>query len=238
MRVAVPRQARTREAIGGASGAVSRESGFSIIALDKFIQATRDSGYKGTPSALSELVDNSIQAGATRIAITVRAAGDARVCAGNAWSCGCGLRAADRGDQRFGERVHDGRGQRARGSGTRRRVAALIGVRRHARWIRRHEAVHARGGAGRRRVPGVGQVEHAMDGRGECRAICAGGLKYRSAFAASRRPARCNGTCSRIEVSTSNSGRSSGVAKLMPPVATSGTRYASARQTSASLSSS
>jgi hypothetical protein len=45
----------------------------SIIALDKFIQATRDSGYKGTASAISELVDNSIQAGATRIAISVAA---------------------------------------------------------------------------------------------------------------------------------------------------------------------
>lgn len=45
----------------------------SIIALDKFIQATRDSGYKGTPSAISEIVDNSIQAGATRIAISVTA---------------------------------------------------------------------------------------------------------------------------------------------------------------------
>lgn len=43
----------------------------SIIALDKFIQATRDSGYKSTASAVSELVDNSIQAGATRIAISV-----------------------------------------------------------------------------------------------------------------------------------------------------------------------
>lgn len=45
----------------------------SIIALDKFIQATRDSGYKGTASAISELVDNSIQARATRIDISVRA---------------------------------------------------------------------------------------------------------------------------------------------------------------------
>src|SRR5262245_9997055 len=45
----------------------------SIVALDKFIQATRDSGYKGTASAISELVDNSIQAGATRIAISVTA---------------------------------------------------------------------------------------------------------------------------------------------------------------------
>jgi hypothetical protein len=45
----------------------------SIIALDHFIQATRDSGYKGTASAISELVDNSIQAGATRIVISVTA---------------------------------------------------------------------------------------------------------------------------------------------------------------------
>lgn len=44
----------------------------SIIALDKFIQATRDSGYKSTASAISELVDNAIQAGARRISISVR----------------------------------------------------------------------------------------------------------------------------------------------------------------------
>jgi len=41
----------------------------SIIALDRFIQATRDSGYKGTVSALAELVDNSLQAGARRVCI-------------------------------------------------------------------------------------------------------------------------------------------------------------------------
>jgi hypothetical protein len=51
----------------------ARREDCSIIALDKFIQATRDSGYKGTASAISELVDNSIQAGATRIAISVAA---------------------------------------------------------------------------------------------------------------------------------------------------------------------
>ena len=51
----------------------ARRADCSIIALDKFIQATRDSGYKGTASAISELVDNSIQAGATRIAISVAA---------------------------------------------------------------------------------------------------------------------------------------------------------------------
>lgn len=50
-------------------------SACSIIALDKFIQATRDSGYKGTASAISELVDNAIQAQAKRIAITVALTG-------------------------------------------------------------------------------------------------------------------------------------------------------------------
>src|SRR5260370_12375545 len=44
---------------------------YSIVALDRFIQATRDSGYKGTASAISELVDNSVQAGAKKIAISI-----------------------------------------------------------------------------------------------------------------------------------------------------------------------
>jgi hypothetical protein len=43
----------------------------SIIALDKFIQSTRDSGYKSTASAVAELVDNALQAGATRIDVRV-----------------------------------------------------------------------------------------------------------------------------------------------------------------------
>ncbi|MGE3780438.1 MAG: ATP-binding protein, partial [Pirellulaceae bacterium] len=42
---------------------------YSIVRQDRFIQATRDSGYKGTDSALSELIDNSIQAGATEVSI-------------------------------------------------------------------------------------------------------------------------------------------------------------------------
>ena len=42
---------------------------FSIVAVDRFIQATRDSGYKGTPSAVAELVDNALQAGATELYI-------------------------------------------------------------------------------------------------------------------------------------------------------------------------
>ena len=47
------------------------ENDYSIVALEQFIQATRDSGYKGTPSAVAELVDNSIQAGATQIEISL-----------------------------------------------------------------------------------------------------------------------------------------------------------------------
>ena len=43
----------------------------SIVALQEFIQATRDSGYKGTASAVSELIDNSLQAGATEISINL-----------------------------------------------------------------------------------------------------------------------------------------------------------------------
>lgn len=91
----------------------------SIIALDKFIQATRDSGYKGTASAISELVDNSIQAGATRISISITAIEDESGEKGVEISIldnGCGmdpftLRQALRfgGSTRFGDRSGLGR---------------------------------------------------------------------------------------------------------------------------------
>lgn len=47
-----------------------------IINVRHFIEATRDSGYKSTTSAIAELVDNSIQAGAKTVTIDVCASGD------------------------------------------------------------------------------------------------------------------------------------------------------------------
>jgi len=54
----------------------SGEQDYSIVAVDKFIQATRDSGYKGTASAVAELVDNALQAGASDIAVSLEVGGD------------------------------------------------------------------------------------------------------------------------------------------------------------------
>jgi anti-sigma regulatory factor (Ser/Thr protein kinase) len=45
------------------------ESKYYVVRQDRFIEATRDSGYKGTESALSELIDNSIQAGASAVRV-------------------------------------------------------------------------------------------------------------------------------------------------------------------------
>ena len=56
----------------------STSQNFSIVALDNFIQATRDSGYKGTQSAVAEIVDNSLQAGATSVAIVIRQSEDGK----------------------------------------------------------------------------------------------------------------------------------------------------------------
>jgi anti-sigma regulatory factor (Ser/Thr protein kinase) len=48
-----------------------------LIRAENFILATRDTGYRSTSYALAELVDNSIQAGATRIETFVAPTGDA-----------------------------------------------------------------------------------------------------------------------------------------------------------------
>ncbi|MBT6472285.1 MAG: hypothetical protein HOK52_13640 [Candidatus Marinimicrobia bacterium] len=43
----------------------------SIVKLESFIQSTRDSGYKGTSSAIAELIDNSLEADAKTVQILV-----------------------------------------------------------------------------------------------------------------------------------------------------------------------
>jgi len=48
-----------------------------LVSAAHFLQATRDTGYKTTSLALAEFVDNSLQAGATEIAIEVKKADDA-----------------------------------------------------------------------------------------------------------------------------------------------------------------
>lgn len=104
---------------GVATARASNTEGASIIALDKFIQATRDSGYKGTASAISELVDNSLQAGATRIELSVTATtvdDEEKAIEVSVLDNGCGmdpftLRQALRfgGSTRFGDRSGLGR---------------------------------------------------------------------------------------------------------------------------------
>ena len=61
---------------GGPGNGETDTGSFSIVAVDAFVRATRDSGYKGTPSAVAELLDNALQAGAQRIQITIDNEGD------------------------------------------------------------------------------------------------------------------------------------------------------------------
>ncbi len=58
----------SRAVTGGNGG---RLSGSSIVATRNFLLATRDSGYRSTASAVSEFVDNSIQAGSQAIHVHI-----------------------------------------------------------------------------------------------------------------------------------------------------------------------
>src|SRR5687767_10303763 len=40
-----------------------------IVAVEQFVEATRDSGYKDFAAALAELIDNALEAEATKISI-------------------------------------------------------------------------------------------------------------------------------------------------------------------------
>jgi len=91
--------------------------GEHLVALDRFILATRDSGYKGTGSAVAELVDNAIQAGATRIDVFVlQADGDSNSLVLEVSDNGCGMAPATLmqalrfgGSSRFNDRTGLGR---------------------------------------------------------------------------------------------------------------------------------
>ena len=44
---------------------------YPLVAIRSFIEATRDSGYKSTSSAIAELVDNSFEADATIVDVVI-----------------------------------------------------------------------------------------------------------------------------------------------------------------------
>ena len=44
---------------------------YPIVALNRFIEATRDSGYKNSSSAVAELIDNSLEANATIVNVSI-----------------------------------------------------------------------------------------------------------------------------------------------------------------------
>ena len=45
---------------------------YPIVSVQSFIEATRDTGYKSTGSAIAELIDNSLDAGATCIDVSIQ----------------------------------------------------------------------------------------------------------------------------------------------------------------------
>src|SRR5688572_10374822 len=44
---------------------------FPLVAIRFFIEATRDSGYKSTSSAIAELIDNAFEAEASKVDVTI-----------------------------------------------------------------------------------------------------------------------------------------------------------------------
>lgn len=69
----------------------SRDS-VEIVDLKRFLQATRDSGYRNFESSIAELIDNSLQAGANNIDLLVeRAPGDTQDMQLSLWDNGGGM---------------------------------------------------------------------------------------------------------------------------------------------------
>src|SRR5947209_13025070 len=50
---------------------MKRASSYPIVALNRFIEATRDSGYKNPSAAVAELIDNSFEAKALVVEIFI-----------------------------------------------------------------------------------------------------------------------------------------------------------------------
>jgi Histidine kinase-, DNA gyrase B-, and HSP90-like ATPase len=50
-----------------------------LVDIPNFIQATRDSGYRNTAATFADFVDNSLEAGANRIDIELRAEVDGEI---------------------------------------------------------------------------------------------------------------------------------------------------------------
>src|SRR5258708_13086368 len=50
---------------------------FPIVAVQSFIEATRDTGYKSTGSAIAEFVDNALEASAKQVNVTIEHASNA-----------------------------------------------------------------------------------------------------------------------------------------------------------------
>src|SRR2546423_1785866 len=44
---------------------------YPVVALNRFIEATRDSGYKTTSAAIAELIDNSFEADASAVEVVI-----------------------------------------------------------------------------------------------------------------------------------------------------------------------
>lgn len=101
---------------------MAKSSGFNIVHEQNFIRATRDTGYRSTASAIAELVDNAIQAGAktVRIFIEQEGAGPRRQVTVAVLDDGSGMdRKTLRTALRFGgsSRFNDRRGQGRFGMG-------------------------------------------------------------------------------------------------------------------------
>lgn len=69
----VPKQSvRARSELSADTGVSAEPGTQSLVQADNFIQATRDAGYANAAAAVAELIDNSIQAGASVVEVSLR----------------------------------------------------------------------------------------------------------------------------------------------------------------------